>query len=209
MAHSQRGRARGEAPGEVPGGRWAGERAAVSRILSTNIVYLCNELTRLPLPHEVRTFSSPAARTPRVEAGFSWPPPHPRDQGRGWSSSLRVDSRTRPVSCNSPRREGVQGCASTGSALGRCLQSGLNQRGDALLPKRSTFAPREPPDYFYPQLALHQPARLLGSPRAPVSSFNPYSCALVQVGSQTGTKGKALLIAALRDLGLRTEMRQF
>lgn len=48
--------------------------------------------------------------------------------------------------------------------------------------RRSTFAPRVPFDYFYPQLALHLPARLLDSPRASVSSFNPYSCALVQVG---------------------------
>lgn len=32
-----------------------------------------------------------------------------KDQGRGWPSSLRVDSRTRPVSCNSLRREGGQG----------------------------------------------------------------------------------------------------
>lgn len=73
--------------------------------------------------------------------------------------------------------------------------------------RRSTFAPREPPDYFYPQLVLHQPARLLDSPRAPVSSFNPYSCALVQVGFPD--REKALLIAATRDLELRTEMRQF
>lgn len=43
--------------------------------------------------------------------------PPPRTRAGGWPSSLRVDSRTRPVSCNGPRREGGQGCPSTGSAL--------------------------------------------------------------------------------------------
>lgn len=87
------------------------------------------------------------------------------------------------------------------------LHGGLNQREAMPRCRRSTFAPREPPDYFYPQLALHQPARLLDSPRAPVSSFNPYSCALEQVGSQMVRS--PLLIAALRELELRTETRQF
>lgn len=193
VAHLQRGRARdeipgGEVPGQVPGGRWAGGRAAVSRLLPTNVVYLCSELTHSHCHIEVRTFSSPAARTPRVEAGWMvLAPLPPKDQGKGvvggWPSSLRVESRTRPVSCNGPRREGGQGYGSTGPALDhrlRCLAA-----EDRPSP---ACAPREPPDYFYPQLALHQPARLLDSPRATVSSFNPYSCGPVQVGSQTGRR---------------------
>lgn len=96
MVHLQRGRARGEVPGEVSGGRWDGELAAISRLFWTNIVYfLQRAYTLLPLPHEVRTFSSPAARSPRVEAGWSWPPL----QGPGQGVAFLPAGRLQDSSC--------------------------------------------------------------------------------------------------------------
>lgn len=75
--------------------------------------------------------------------------------------------------------------SSTGSALEHPSAWWLKlERGDALLPKIDLCAPRTTRLFLSP-VGLHQPARLLDSPRAPVSSFNPYSCTLEQVGSQT------------------------
>lgn len=88
--------------------------------------------------------------------GMVLPPPpnshsHPPPQETR-ASSLRIGTRTRPVSCDvrcgswqvvyCVRREGGQGCVPTGSALGATLAWWLKQdRGHALLPQIDLSVP--------------------------------------------------------------------
>lgn len=202
MAHLQRGRARGDVPGEVPGGRWAGERAAISRLPSANIVYLCRRAyTLLPLPQEVRTFNSPAARTPRV-GGWTVLAPPPRTRAGGGLPPCGSKSRTRPVSCDSLRREGGQGCLWTGSALEHRPHGGLNQRGDALLPKIDLCAPRTTRLF----LSLVGPAP--AGPPFRLSARPRLELQYLLMRSRAGRGEGAFLIAEKGDVVLRREMRQ-
>lgn len=125
-----------------------------------------------------------------------------QDQGRGWPSSLRVDSRTRPVSCNGLRREGGQGSPTTGSALEQPSAWWLKlERGDALLPKIDLCAPRTTRLFLSPvgPAPAGPPFRLSARPRLELQSLLMHSCA-----GRVPDREKALLIAALRDLELTT-----
>lgn len=124
-------------------------------------------------------------------------PPH-QDQGRGWPSSLRVGSKTGPVSCNSLRREGEQGCRSTGSALEHPSALWLKlERGDALLPKIDLCAPRTTRLFLSPvgPTPAGPPFRLSAGQRLELQSLLMRSRA-----GRVSRQGEGMLIACLEGL---------